>query len=129
MIAWPPAELLTDEYQLAMADSYLAQGLADEPVAFELFVRTLPPQRGFLVAAGLERVCEYLTGLAFGADALGYLRRSHTCSEPLLRHLGRAALHGRRRRRARRARSCTPASRSCASRAGGWPASSPRRSC
>ena len=42
MIAWPPAELLTDEYQLAMADSYLAQGIADEPVAFELFVRTLP---------------------------------------------------------------------------------------
>ena len=44
MIAWPPVELLTDEYQLAMADSYLAQGMADEPVAFELFVRALPPR-------------------------------------------------------------------------------------
>ena len=28
MIAWPPVELMTDEYQLAMADSYLAQGKA-----------------------------------------------------------------------------------------------------
>jgi nicotinate phosphoribosyltransferase len=91
VIRWPPVELLTDEYQLAMADSYLAHGLADQPVAFELFVRTLPVKRGFLVAAGLERVCEYLTGLRFGEDALAYLRRSQTCSEPLLRHL--AGMH------------------------------------
>ena len=94
MISWPPVELLTDEYQLAMADSYLAQGLADQPVAFELFVRTLPAKRGFLVAAGLERVCEYLTGLRFGEDALAYLRRSQTCSEPLLRHLAGMRFEG-----------------------------------
>ena len=94
MISWPPVELLTDEYQLAMADSYLAQGLADQPVAFELFVRTLPARRGFLVAAGLERVCEYLTGLRFGEDALAYLRRSQTCSEPLLRHLAGMRFEG-----------------------------------
>jgi len=88
MIPWPPVELLTDEYQLAMADSYLAQGIAEEPVAFELFVRTLPRGRGYLVAAGLERVVQYLTGLRFGEEAIEYLRRSRTCSEPLLRHLG-----------------------------------------
>ena len=87
MIAWPPAELLTDEYQLAMADSYLAQGKAAEPVAFELFVRVLPPNRGFLVAAGLERVVQYLTGFAFGEPALDYLRRSQTVGQPLLEHL------------------------------------------
>jgi len=91
VIAWPPAELLTDEYQLAMADSYLAQGKAAEPVAFELFVRVLPPNRGFLVAAGLERVVQYLTGFSFGEPALDYLRRSQTCGEALLEHL--AGLH------------------------------------
>jgi nicotinate phosphoribosyltransferase len=87
VIGWPPVELLTDEYQLAMADSYLAQGLADEPVAFELFVRTLPEHRGYLVAAGLQRVCEYLTGLAFAPESLEYLRTSKTSSEALLDHL------------------------------------------
>jgi nicotinate phosphoribosyltransferase len=87
VIASPPVELLTDEYQLAMADSYLAQGLDDEPVAFELFVRTLPPGRGFLLAAGLERVVEYLTGLRFGGESIDYLRRAGTCTESLLRHL------------------------------------------
>jgi nicotinate phosphoribosyltransferase len=94
VISWPPVELLTDEYQLAMADSYLAQGLQDDPVAFELFVRTLPDHRGYLVAAGLERVCDYLTGFAFGAPALDYLRTSKTCGEPLLRHLARLRFEG-----------------------------------
>jgi nicotinate phosphoribosyltransferase len=87
MITWPPIELLTDEYQLAMADSYLAQGKAEGEVAFELFVRALPQDRGFLVAAGLERVCDYLTSFRFGTEAIDYLRRSHTVSDPLLRHL------------------------------------------
>ncbi|MGZ4481998.1 MAG: nicotinate phosphoribosyltransferase [Gaiellales bacterium] len=82
-----PLELLTDEYQLAMADSYLAQGIADEPVAFELFVRGLPPGRGFLVAAGLERAVEYLAELQFRRPALDYLRRSDTCSPELCEHL------------------------------------------
>jgi nicotinate phosphoribosyltransferase len=94
MIAWPPAELMTDEYQLAMADSYLAQGKADGRVAFELFVRALPQDRGFLVAAGLERVCEYLTSFRFGTEAIDYLRRSHTVSDPLLRHLASLRFEG-----------------------------------
>jgi nicotinate phosphoribosyltransferase len=94
MIGWPPVELMTDEYQLAMADSYLAQGKAEEDVAFELFVRALPQDRGFLVAAGLERVCEYLTGFRFGAEAVDYLRRSHTVSDPLLRHLAALRFEG-----------------------------------
>jgi nicotinate phosphoribosyltransferase len=94
MISWPPVELMTDEYQLAMADSYLAQGKAEGEVAFELFVRALPQDRGFLVAAGLERVCEYLTGFRFGAEAIDYLRRSHTVSEPLLRHLASLRFDG-----------------------------------
>src|SRR5204862_6514164 len=94
MIAWPPVELMTDEYQLAMADSYLAQGKADGEVAFELFVRALPPERGFLVAAGLERVCEYLTSFRFGTEAVNYLRRSRTVSDPLLRHLASLRFEG-----------------------------------
>jgi nicotinate phosphoribosyltransferase len=94
MIVWPPVELMTDEYQLAMADSYLAQGKADGVVAFELFVRAMPPDRGFLVAAGLERACEYLTGFRFGSEAVDYLRRSRTVSDPLLRHLASLRFEG-----------------------------------
>ncbi len=43
--------LLTDLYQLAMVQAYVEQGMMDTAV-FEFFVRRLPAQRGFLMAAG-----------------------------------------------------------------------------
>jgi nicotinate phosphoribosyltransferase len=90
----PPAELLTDRYQLAMAASYLAQGTADDRVAFELFVRELPPDRGYLLAAGLETVAAHLQELRFEQRSLDYLERSGTCGEPLLSVLGELRFRG-----------------------------------
>ncbi|MBN9461881.1 MAG: hypothetical protein J0H00_11730 [Burkholderiales bacterium] len=51
--------LLTDLYQLAMMRAYLDRGM-EEPAVFELFVRKLPAQRNFLVAAGLEQALEFV---------------------------------------------------------------------
>ena len=45
--------LLTDLYELNMAASYLRRGMTG-PATFSLFVRRLPADRGFLIAAGLE---------------------------------------------------------------------------
>ena len=56
--------LLTDLYQLNMLAAYLDRGLTDTAV-FELFVRKLPPRRGFLMAAGLEQALDYLETLSF----------------------------------------------------------------
>ena len=36
-----------------------------EPATFSLFVRHLPPQRGFLVCAGIESCLDYLEALSF----------------------------------------------------------------
>jgi nicotinate phosphoribosyltransferase len=55
-----------------MAASYLRREMAGEAV-FSLFVRALPPTRGFLVAAGLEDVLNFLEGFSFGDDDLTYL--------------------------------------------------------
>jgi len=65
--------LKTDLYQLTMAAAYFENGLR-EPATFELFVRTLPPRRSFLVAAGLEQALEYLANLRFRADEIDFLR-------------------------------------------------------
>ena len=43
----------TDLYELTMAASYLSRGMT-QTATFSLFVRDLPPDRGFLVAAGLS---------------------------------------------------------------------------
>ncbi|HMK64026.1 MAG TPA: nicotinate phosphoribosyltransferase [Acidimicrobiales bacterium] len=66
--------LFTDYYELNMAASYLRRGMT-APGTFSLFVRKLPPERGFLVAAGLEDCLDWLEGLAFDDDDLSYLRR------------------------------------------------------
>ena len=64
--------LLTDLYQLTMLQAYFDQGMADTAV-FEFFVRKLPANRNFLVAAGLEQALDYLEGLHFAPDELDWL--------------------------------------------------------
>ncbi|WP_446215078.1 nicotinate phosphoribosyltransferase [Micromonospora sp. IBHARD004] len=65
--------LRTDLYELRMAASYLRRDMV-EAATFSLFVRRLPPRRGFLVAAGLAEALAFLEGFAFDDDELGYLR-------------------------------------------------------
>ena len=64
--------LLTDLYQLTMLDAYRQTGMNGRAV-FEMFVRRLPSQRGFLLAAGLEQALQYLEELAFGEAELEWL--------------------------------------------------------
>lgn len=65
--------LLTDLYELTMAYGYWKEGLCDTEAVFHLFFRRAPFQSGFVVACGLEQVCEYVEGLRFTADDLSYL--------------------------------------------------------
>ena len=67
-----PGALVTDLYELNMAASYLRRGMAG-PATFSLYVRNLPPERGFLVAAGLEAGLTFLETLAFEEEDLDYL--------------------------------------------------------
>ena len=64
--------LLTDLYQLTMVTAYHALGMEREAV-FEFFVRRLPADRGFLVAAGLEQALEYLETVRFEEHELQWL--------------------------------------------------------
>lgn len=66
--------LLTDLYQLTMAAGYFQAGKAREIATFELFVRRLPPNRNYLIAAGLAQAVDYLLNLRFTAEEITYLR-------------------------------------------------------
>lgn len=59
--------MTTDLYEVTMAMSYLREGMTG-PATFSLFVRDLPHERGFLVAAGLESALDYLSGLRVGPE-------------------------------------------------------------
>lgn len=64
--------LLTDLYEITMAISYLRRGMAG-PATFSLFVRAMPPNRGFLVAAGLDDCLDFLAAYRFRSDEIAWL--------------------------------------------------------
>lgn len=78
--------LLTDLYELTMAQAYLAQEM-NAPAVFELFVRKLPPHRNFLIAAGLEQVLDFLSDLRFAPEELAWLDQTGLFTPALLRYL------------------------------------------
>lgn len=65
--------LLVDLYELTMVDAYRRHGMADRPATFSLFVRSLPPERSYLVAAGLDDALSWLERLRFGPDEIARL--------------------------------------------------------
>jgi nicotinate phosphoribosyltransferase len=79
-----PGGLLTDLYELNMAASYLRRSMTGA-ATFSLFVRALPPGRGFLVAAGLADCLRFLADFSFTEDDLGYLRQAQGYQEDTLR--------------------------------------------
>ncbi len=81
--------LLVDLYELTMAAGYFEHGIKSR-ATFELFVRQLPPQRAYLVAAGIESAIEYLECLRFSEEDVRYLREQpafRTVSDAFFEHL------------------------------------------
>jgi nicotinate phosphoribosyltransferase len=66
--------LLTDLYELTMAAGFWQAGKTDDVAVFELFVRGNPPNRNFLIAAGLQQAVEYLLNARFDDESILYLR-------------------------------------------------------
>lgn len=65
--------LSTDLYQMTMGASYHALDVTGR-ATFSLFVRRLPAERAYLVAAGLDQALTRLENLRFDDDSLSYLR-------------------------------------------------------
>ena len=78
--------LFTDLYELTMGQAYFSHGLHQQ-ATFGLNVRTYPPNRGYLVSAGLDDVLEYLERLHFDDEAVQFLRSTGMFSEDFLEYL------------------------------------------
>ena len=87
------AALLIDFYELTMGHAYFQLGMNDT-ATFELFVRSLPRSRRFLVAAGLEQALEYLEQLRFSSEELDFLAGLGTFDKPFLDHLAQLRFTG-----------------------------------
>ena len=106
------AALNTDLYELTMAAGFFEAGKAQDRATFELFVRRLPWNRNFVLAAGLAQAVEYLLNLqihrrgdrvskdaaavrAHAFRVLRHARRTAVLGRPLCRARRYAALRGR----------------------------------
>ncbi|MFC5404026.1 nicotinate phosphoribosyltransferase [Cohnella soli] len=66
--------LHTDKYQINMMYAHWKNGSANERAVFEAYFRKLPFGSGYAVAAGLERIVDYIRNLAFDDEEIAYLR-------------------------------------------------------
>ncbi|WP_462134813.1 nicotinate phosphoribosyltransferase [Slackia piriformis] len=65
--------LLTDLYQLTMAQGYWANGKLDEEACFHMFFRENPFKGGFAIACGAAQLAEMIDGFAFSDEDVAYL--------------------------------------------------------
>lgn len=66
--------LLTDLYQLTMADGYFAVDMHEQEACFHLYFRKPPFGSGYTIAAGLAPVIEFLEEFSFDESDIAYLR-------------------------------------------------------
>lgn len=79
--------LLTDFYELTMANGYLQHGFTDQIAYFDMYFRRIPDNGGFAIMAGVEQLIDYLRGLRFTPDDLAYLKSKDLFCEQFLEYL------------------------------------------
>ncbi len=66
--------MLTDFYEITMANGYFKNNFKDTIAYFDMFYRKVPDGGGFVIATGLEQLVDYLANLTFDNDDIEYLR-------------------------------------------------------
>ncbi len=79
--------MLTDYYELTMANGYFEKGLRDQIAYFDMFFRRIPDGGGFAIVAGLEQVVHFLQHMKFEEEDLDFLRKKGIFSEEFLQYL------------------------------------------
>lgn len=79
--------LLTDFYEITMANGYFKNDMHNQIAYFDMFFRKVPDNAGFAIMAGVEQVIEYLKDLKFNDDDIEFLRQKGVFDEQFLEYL------------------------------------------
>lgn len=79
--------MLTDFYEITMANGYFQSEIKDSEACFDLFFRRVPDQGGFAIMAGLEQIITYLKNLSFTEEDIEYLRSKDMFCEEFFDYL------------------------------------------
>ena len=66
--------MLTDFYEITMANGYLKSGMMNDIAYFDMFFRRVPDEGGYAIMAGIEQLVEYLDNLEFTEEDIAYIR-------------------------------------------------------
>lgn len=79
--------LMTDFYELTMAQTYFEEGDPNEQLYFDIFFRKNPFDGGYAVSGGLEEIIDYIKNFHFSEEDIEYLRSLGTFKEEFLEYL------------------------------------------
>lgn len=79
--------MLTDFYELTMANGYFEADMKDDIAYFDMFFRRIPDDGGYAIMAGLEQVISYMDSLEFTDEDIEYLRKKAIFCEEFLTYL------------------------------------------
>lgn len=79
--------MLTDFYEITMANGYFVSGFKDTIGYFDMFFRKVPDGGGFAIMAGVEQLVDYLKNLSFSDEDIQYLRSKNIFREEFLEYL------------------------------------------
>ncbi|MCQ4637113.1 nicotinate phosphoribosyltransferase [Anaerovorax odorimutans] len=79
--------MLTDFYEITMANGYFESDMADDIAYFDMFFRQNPDGGGYAIMAGLEQVINYLNNLKFTDEDIEFLREKDMFSDRFLEYL------------------------------------------
>lgn len=79
--------LMTDFYELTMAQTYFDEGKKDEKVYFDIFFRQNPFNGGYTISGGLDNIIKYIENFKFGEEEINYLKKLNKFSDEFLNYL------------------------------------------
>lgn len=79
--------MLTDFYEITMANGYFQSDNRDSEACFDLFYRRVPDKGGFAIMAGLEQIVNYLKNLKFTEEDIKFLRSKNMFCEDFFDYL------------------------------------------
>lgn len=79
--------MLTDFYEVTMANGYFQSDIRNHKAVFDMFFRRVPDDGGFAIMAGVEQLIAYMKNLKFTDEDIDYLRSKNSFSEEFLEYL------------------------------------------
>ena len=79
--------MMTDLYELTMAQVYYNSGKKEEEAIFDVFFRKQPLELGYAIMGGVDRLIEYIENLGFTEEDIKYLENTKLFNKEFIEYL------------------------------------------